>query len=536
VTWRSGGICVCAAILSGCGPAPDVLPGIDAAPPAPRHAVVINELMAANVLTAENDWVELYNPGDLDVPLDGWALTDDEATPRKQRLDGRVLPAGGYLMVVLSFGLPREGGAISLVDSDGAWVDRLRYGEQAVDLSAARVPDGSGTWSIRWLVTPGEPNGDGDPGDPAGDPEDVPAAGDVSERLLGSDAFPSLELEIPPESEDSLRAMPRVWAPATIVYEGRPYGPVGVRLKGNNSFRPYDEKPSFKVKIDLYTMHAELLGLDDLTLNNMHNDPSMLADPLSYWVVRAAGVPASRATHAQVRVNGMSYGLYALVETVEPRFLRRWFATDDGPLFEGNEVDFVAEQIALFEHEGGPDDRAALSGLAEALSLPPDQALAAAEAWVDLASFRRYWAALAVVGQFDGFPYAFDDYHVYDDPTTGKLAFLPWGMDETYYRWWRDPDNVVGRLAIACEHVPSCRDAFIAEVWDVVDLTEELDLVGRVDTLIARTEEAALDDRRKAYTDDQVAEGRAGVYEFVARRRSDLEQQFLTPWQPPPDP
>jgi spore coat protein CotH len=228
--------------------------------------------------------------------------------------------------------------------------------------------------------------------------------------------------------------------------------------------------------------------------------------------------------------------LYALVETVEPRFLGRWFADKDGSLFEGAEVDFVAEQIALFEHEGGPDDRTALAGLAQALTLPPDQALIAAEAYVDLAAFRRYWAALAVVGQFDGFPYSIDDYHVYDDPTTGKLCFLPWGMDETYYRWWRDPDNVIGKLAVACEQVPTCRNAWIDEVWDIVAMTEQMDLVGRIDTLIARTEQAVLDDTRKAYTNDQVAIGRAGVYEFVARRRNDLEDQFLSPWQPPPPP
>ena len=97
----------------------------------------------------------------------------------------------------------------------------------------------------------------------------------------------------------------------------------------------------------------------------MHSDPSMMHERLAYLVARqAGGIPASRANHALLTVNGQFYGLYTNVETVKKRMLRRWFADDAGPLFEATDVDFVAADIPFFELASGPDDRSLLAGLA----------------------------------------------------------------------------------------------------------------------------------------------------------------------------
>ena len=47
--------------------------------------VVISEFMAANINTLldgdnqSSDWIEIYNPTDITLSLDGWYLTDDDA-------------------------------------------------------------------------------------------------------------------------------------------------------------------------------------------------------------------------------------------------------------------------------------------------------------------------------------------------------------------------------------------------------------------------------------------------------------------------
>lgn len=78
-------------------------PAIDIAP------LVISEVMPDNtnlVLGCEQDWIELYNPEDRDVTLDGYALTDDPGHPDALPLTGYQIPAGGYLTVILEDGGP----------------------------------------------------------------------------------------------------------------------------------------------------------------------------------------------------------------------------------------------------------------------------------------------------------------------------------------------------------------------------------------------------------------------------------------------
>ena len=194
--------------------------------------LTINELMASNALTAADetghvgDWVELYNPTDVDVPLGGYGVTNDLAMPRKAVLPAAlVLRARDRLLLWLDgnlaagpahvpLTLAKEGGAFGLARPDGTYVDRVSFGAQEVDFSAAREPDGAARWVIEWHASPGvanpagpaaapddaQPPGAAPPEDVAAPPEAIPAAGDLSERILGYDVVPQLALTIPPDA------------------------------------------------------------------------------------------------------------------------------------------------------------------------------------------------------------------------------------------------------------------------------------------------------------------------------------------------
>jgi len=78
-------------------------------PAAEPASLVIHEVMADNrslVLGHNQDWVELYNPEDYDVPLDGYYLTDDPQKPQLLSLSGKTVASGGYLCVVLDGDAP----------------------------------------------------------------------------------------------------------------------------------------------------------------------------------------------------------------------------------------------------------------------------------------------------------------------------------------------------------------------------------------------------------------------------------------------
>jgi len=140
--------------------------------------VFINEFMASNRTAwadddgAFPDWVELYNSGDADFPLDGATFTDDLATPDKWAFpDGNSIAAGGYLMVICdgdasaqgglhtSFSLSSDGEDLGLFDPNGDGIDTLTYDPQTADISMARMPDGGDDWEPATSPTPGASNG-----------------------------------------------------------------------------------------------------------------------------------------------------------------------------------------------------------------------------------------------------------------------------------------------------------------------------------------------------------------------------------------
>jgi hypothetical protein len=520
--------------------------------------VVINELMARNRLAVvdddggHTDWFELYNPGGDDVALDGWFVTDNLGKLSKYGLDkGLVVPAGGHLVLWaagseqaggtrVGFRLAEEGGAVALVAPDGALVSQIRYGAQGTDLSAARVPDGSDNWQIVWEISPGAANPapaevslviPSEPVPSEGRLEGVPSVGDVSELLLGTDVVIELDIVLSQAAIAALRTSPREWVMGALEFAGRRIEPIGVRLKGQNSFKSIDSKPAFKVSIDKYVKGAELLGVDDLTFNNMVSDGTMVHERIAYRAARLLGIPASRSNHAVVSVNGVAYGLYAHVETVDRHLLRRWYQDDTGSLYEAADADFVAAQVPLFQHDSGPDDRSALFALAEALTMPGPAAISAAAAIVDFESFFAYWGMAAVIGQFDAFPYSTpgDDYHLYIDPTSGLMKFMPWGMDETFSFPERDVMIISSVLAKRCLQDTGCTAGVHAAIWDALARIEAAGLLSEFDLVVQQIAPHVAADTRKPFSAGQVINAQADMRAFIAGRRTELTSQLPAP-------
>lgn len=541
--------------------APPVAPP-DAAPDDYQPAVgpevdgklVINELMTSNAYTmlddtgTATDWVEIYNPGSVDVPLRGYSFTDELGKPRKAILTrDATVKAHGYLVLFMD-GMPEAGpthvgiqlstqsAALGFARPDGSYIDRVAYGKQETDFSASREPDGSDLWKIEWHPTPGAANkpGAGHPvgvEDPSVLPEGVPEAGDLSELILGFDEVPAIGLSVSAADAAKLLAMPFEYVPAYIIYDGRSYGPIGLRCKGSNSFEPFDKKPSLRLSFDKYNDRARFFGMKDMTLNNMHSDKSMMHERLAYLVARQAGLPASRANHALVTVNGQFYGLYINVESVKKQMLERWFADATGPLFEATDVDFLPPYVAQYSLESGVDDRTLLDGAAQALlAADADAAIAAVAHYVDIDQFVRFWAVCAVVGQFDSFPYSTpgDDYDVYADPSSGRLHFIPWGMDESFYSADYDVRHVTSVLARKCSASPACFQKFQTEVWSVIKMTEDMGLEGERAHVRTQIAPYVAMDGRKVYSAADVATYQDALQWFIDTRRTSMGN-FLTP-------
>jgi hypothetical protein len=132
-----------------------------------KSLVAINELMASNSNTAADqdgeydDWVELYNMGSTGYDLSGHFLTDNHKNKTKWQFPGGTsIGSKGFLIVWCdgdtlqtglhaNFRLSATGEELLLVSPDGAVLDEVYFGPQVTDRSYARVPDGTGPFSIQ---------------------------------------------------------------------------------------------------------------------------------------------------------------------------------------------------------------------------------------------------------------------------------------------------------------------------------------------------------------------------------------------------
>jgi len=123
------------------------------------------------------------------------------------------------------------------------------------------------------------------------------------------------------------------YVPARLRFQGKTYE-IGYRYKGSIgaffrlhlvSGRSQGWQVLRKAQLQLDGPGGAILRAQKLLFHAMNNDPSMMRERLGYGLFREMGVPASRASHAILKVNGQA-DIYALVEEIDSRFTRSRFS------------------------------------------------------------------------------------------------------------------------------------------------------------------------------------------------------------------
>lgn len=122
----------------------------------------------------------------------------------------------------------------------------------------------------------------------------------------------------------------KTYIKADLKFAGRTYKDVGVRFRGNSSYKAVSSrKKPFKISMDAFVPGQRLAGHRTLNLNNGFRDPTFVREVLSYWIFRRYE-PAPRANFVTLSINGEDFGVYVNVEQINKDLLREWFEDDEG--------------------------------------------------------------------------------------------------------------------------------------------------------------------------------------------------------------
>ncbi|MGE3842859.1 MAG: CotH kinase family protein [Vicinamibacterales bacterium] len=330
--------------------------------------------------------------------------------------------------------------------------------------------------------------------------------------------------------------------PADFVWKDQVVRNVGIRSRGSGSRSR--SKPGLKVDFNEYVSGQRFLGLNEVVLDNLTQDPSMIRERLAMKLFARMGLPAPRETFVKLWINDEIYlGVYALVESIDKRFLRNTDLDTDGYLF-----DYEYQDMWWFTHLGERDYHyqirfdpethdeeppsvlyASIRQLLQAVNEPRDIA-ADIGAHLDVTAFVRYLAVEAFLAEWDGVvgDFGVNNFYLFRPSASARHVFIPWDKDQTFkafdYPVWPDGmnNNILTEKLMS---VPSVRQAFLDAVVECANLSEAPVEGGQTGWLaheIARQyaviAEAAHADNRKPHNNDTFNESVALLREFAARR------------------
>ncbi|WP_145420704.1 CotH kinase family protein [Planctomycetes bacterium K23_9] len=286
---------------------------------------------------------------------------------------------------------------------------------------------------------PGPPDGPRRGGPPTGDrPQGEPPGGGPPQGRGG-----------PPQGGGPGGGTEFTYVKAQIEVDGETYADVGLRFKGNSSYRSSANslKRPMKIHMNKYNKKQSLHGRDKLNLSNAMLDSAFMKEKLAYGLYESAGLAAPEVGWANVTltVDGKTepLGIYVLIEQVDKQFMKNHFGKDskDSLLMkpEVNAWEYLgdnAEDYAGYDIKYGEKNARQFSQLGELLKLINDGSDSEFESEIgkrfDLPQLAGYLAATSLLSSLDSYVSAPHNYYLMLDKADGKMRLLPWDVNESF--------------------------------------------------------------------------------------------------------
>ena len=359
---------------------------------------------------------------------------------------------------------------------------------------------------------------------------------DRSEEIFRDDIIHDVVIELDSGSVNALNYNPTDYTDAVITIAGQTLE-VGVRIKGSSSFQYLSGKPSLKLDMDFEVPNQTLLGIRKLNLHNMYYDPSRMSEELMYSMFREAGLPAARTGYARVTINGTAYGLYSVVEVTDDPMLERWFADNNGNLYENAEnycdLDDGVSCFDAEEFDEGSHD--ALERLIDAVTDSSDDWLTRVQPLLLWDHYTGFLAMEMSVAHWDSYSFDLSNYRFYHEPTEDGWTLIPSSTDLGFgFRPWSYPDcgkhgvdpsdYTMGVLSRQCLSNETCQEAVYARILDIADQLEAMDTTATIEALAERVRADVYEDDRSYYGSSKFEEHIVCVSDWLAQRPDELRE------------
>ena len=256
------------------------------------------------------------------------------------------------------------------------------------------------------------------------------------EEIFDNKTVLPMRIEVAPSELNVLRRDDRHDVRATVWEGTNAYRDVGLHVKGAaGSHRGFDDKPALTLNFQKFTPEQRFHGLRKIHLNNSVQDPSYITENLCSELYRKAGVPTPRVTYATLELNGRKKGFYVVKEGFTKDMLGIYFKNPHGNLYDGGFLHEITDQL---ERDSGGDDDVKdwsdLKALAKAAQMPDiNDRFDAMCKVLDMDRFATFCALQIITWDWDGYVMNRNNYRVYHDLDTGRMVFLPHGMDQMFW-------------------------------------------------------------------------------------------------------
>jgi CotH protein len=301
--------------------------------------------------------------------------------------------------------------------------------------------------------------------------------------------FRTFEIQLKPEYLHAINAHPAAeqYVPGLLFFEGRKYL-VGIRYKGNigawigctaNSSpkNPFNKggaktcpKLNMKISFNKYDPKGRFYGVKKLLFHAMNGDSSLMRERMGYWLYRQMGVPAPRAVHVRLIVNGRYEGVFINVEYIDDRFARSHFLDGEGNLYKETwpistedqatpiSSSRLLEGLRTNENEN-PSVKKMVDFSNAVASKNGDARARAIQDWMSVDNTMRFIAADRTIAFDDGLFHFYcgeegcinHNFYFYEEENANRVWLIPWDLDNAFVVEPKTGRSVDGFLKIVDE-------------------------------------------------------------------------------------